>query len=350
MSPQNANAAGQNPVPAAPATIAVAIPATITAPPISAATSSVVAAPDPQQGQQQSSASDSNSSSVSTTRFTIPITAPVGNVRVTEPSVALGPAAIAPLFKIWPTGNPNNASANWIVFGWNITDVVDHPGVTPTSLTVRVGCANGFGYPVGGSIGDDAPAGTGTDQGQNAEGLVPATRTAATWDPVDYASSHPEIPVPQGMCTLSIADPARSGVWSAANRPGYLSPNTVALSFGVYTGEAYTPLISGGYACAGCTPNSIVTAYQANPIPMSLLVTFVVCFLSGAGILFRGYSKSTSKENMGGKGVREGSVGSIAEKEVVLGELVLGSDEEGLDGEALMTAALAVVLDEAGED
>lgn len=281
----------------------------LTPPPAIAPTQSALVSQASGSTLSRSSGSSSSSQSTSgsnTTHsgFTIPITAPIGQFIVTQPSLA-AQAGVTSLFKIWPTGNPVNASANQIIFGWNITGVYDQ--VHPTSVTVRAACQNGFTYPVGGGGGAAAPSPTGdgddgnvgdsnSDQGNSTssgeqDGVVPASVSAVTWDPVQYVSGHPDIPVPEGICTLQIAGDRG---FKAAPRPGYLSPNTDAAVFALYTGEAYTPLASG-FTCQGCKPNSISSAYNANPIALSLLVSLVVSFLSGVGLLVRGSKRPSSR-------------------------------------------------------
>lgn len=74
------------------------------------------------------------------------------------------------------------------------------------------------------------------------DGKIPATQSAVTWDVVQYVAQHPSMPVPEGVCTLQIADDRGFG---AARRAGYLSPNEAAVTFAFYTGEAYVPIASG---------------------------------------------------------------------------------------------------------
>ncbi|KAJ2912963.1 hypothetical protein MD484_g7462, partial [Candolleomyces efflorescens] len=194
---------------------------------------------------------DSSSSSTATQRqITVPMTAPTGGITLTNPASLAG---VTSLFKIYPTPATRadgffNSSQNAILFGWNVTGAI----LEPTSLSVRAVCDNGYTYPIGGPTpapttgSDTSDSSTGGD-GYDDSGLVPYNQTLVTWDPVAQQARHPSTPLPVGVCTLQIFDPARSGGIAAAPRPGYVSPNQAALSFALYTGEAYTPFASGMY-------------------------------------------------------------------------------------------------------
>ncbi|KAH6908844.1 hypothetical protein BKA70DRAFT_1562334 [Coprinopsis sp. MPI-PUGE-AT-0042] len=199
-----------------------------------------------------SSATSSSASSIapnspgSTTRASrsgiiVPITAPAGNLVITEPPQAVGTS----FYKIFPSGD-GGSGANLITFGWNMTDVI----VQPTSLTVKAACENGYTYAVGGEMGGN---GTATDDRSafTGDGIIPAAQTQVIWDVVGYQNANRETPLPEGLCTLRINDDRGFG---AARRAGYLAPND-AVTFALYTGETYLPLASG-WKCDVCIANA----------------------------------------------------------------------------------------------
>ena len=94
------------------------------------------------------------------------------------------------------------------------------------------------------------------------DGIIPAAQTQVIWDVVAYQKANQDVPLPQGLCTLRINDDrgfdaARrvslhltpSNRWlisMGASQAGYLAPND-AVTFALYTGEAYLPLASGEF-------------------------------------------------------------------------------------------------------
>lgn len=190
-------------------------------------------ADQPNQPEQQSS----------TTRLIIPPSAPAAEIVMTKP-----PAAQTSYYKI--------AEGEQITFGWNFTYLL----ATPTHLTVSAACANGNTYPVGPS-----------------DGVIDGTATEVVWDVYSYQQNNPNTPLPQAVCNLRICDERGFG---AARRPGFLTPNT-GVQFALYTPQAYTP-IADGWKCTVC---GSATSMSAHPAAISLLVTFLVCFLSGFHLL-----------------------------------------------------------------
>ncbi|KAJ2922608.1 hypothetical protein H1R20_g14478, partial [Candolleomyces eurysporus] len=206
-------------------------------------------------------------------------------------------AGMTPLFKINPTPTTRadgffNWSQNAIWFGWNVTGVL----LEPTSFSVRAICDNGYTYPIGGptpaptSPDSGSPSTKTGSNGYDDSGLILSNQTLVIWDPVSQQARHPATPLPLGMCTLQIFDPNRSGGITAAPRPGYLSPNQAALSFSLYTGEAY-PQFASGLQCATCMANSIGPSYsEPHPATISILVTMLMFILSSASMLYRANS------------------------------------------------------------
>jgi hypothetical protein len=187
-----------------------------------------------------------SSTSNTTSVFIPPQTAPAGTISMTMP-----PQTVTSYYKIAPN--------QVITFGWNFSDVL----VTPTHLTVSAGCDNQNTYPVGPT-----------------DGVIPGTATTVTWDVYSYQTAHPNTPLAPGTCTLSIWDDRGPNPTRA---PGYLQP-AEDLQFALYTPEPYTPLASG-WSCTVCS--SGMRSMATHPLTVSLLVTFIVAFLSGFRLLRR---------------------------------------------------------------
>jgi len=143
----------------------------------------------------------------STTRLSIPQSAPVGIITITQP-----PQTATSFYKIAPS--------QLITFGWNFSMVL----ATPTHLTVSAVCDNGNTYPVGPT-----------------DGIIPGTATSVVWDVYSYQQNHPNTPLAQASYTLNIWDDRGP---NAGRAPGFLQANT-GLKFALYTPQAYTPLSSG---------------------------------------------------------------------------------------------------------
>ncbi|KAJ7800258.1 hypothetical protein B0H14DRAFT_3092677 [Mycena olivaceomarginata] len=150
------------------------------------------------------------------------LTAPPGFASITQP-----PQTATSFFKI--------AENQMITIAWNLTSVL----ATPTSLTLSAVCDNGT-YPVG------PPANPGT-------------------------------PLAQGSYTLHMWDDRGP---TATARAGYMSPNT-ALSFAMYTPQAYTPL-SSGWSCTGCS-----SALANRPALAGVLLALLLVLVSGVRVLRR---------------------------------------------------------------
>jgi len=176
----------------------------------------------------------------------IPATAPVGGMSFTQPAQT----AAASYYKI--------AQGQEITLGWNYTGLFQ----TPQHLTFSAFCSeNGNTYPVGPT-----------------DGIIPANQMSLVWDPWSYQNANPQTPLAMASYTLSVWDdrgPTNLG------GPGLFSPNS-NLRFALYTPQPYTPLASG-WQCNGCSPASPNAV--ARGVPVALITTCVVLFLSGWGIL-----------------------------------------------------------------
>ncbi|KAJ6571606.1 hypothetical protein B0H19DRAFT_936356 [Mycena capillaripes] len=169
-------------------------------------------------------------------------TLPPGGATITQP-----PQTATSFFKI--------AENQMITFGWNLTSVL----AMPTSLTISAVCNNGNTYAVG----------------PDPDGHVPGTATEVVWDVFSYNQAHPGTKLAQASYTLHMWDDRGP---TATQRAGYMSPNT-ALSFALYTPQAYTPIASG-WTCTGCN-----AALTNRPAVAGLLLTFLLMFFSGMRIL-----------------------------------------------------------------
>ena len=201
--------------------------------------------PDDDDNNNDDNNNDNEQTSSSrSSRLIIPPSAPAGQVVFTQP-----PAFSTSYYKIAPS-NP-------ITFGWNFTYLL----ATPTSLTVSATCQGGNRYPVG----------------SDENGYLPGTATEVVWDMYSYQEAHPNTPLPQAMCNLMIA---ADGGFEARERPGFLKPNT-GMSFALYTPQPYTAL-ADGWKCTVCGSAS---SLASHPATISLLVTLMICFLSGFHLL-----------------------------------------------------------------
>ena len=156
--------------------------------------------------QTSTSTTSTTQSTSSSSVLSIPQTAAVGGLTITQP-----PQTATSYFKIAPS--------NTVTIAWNFTSLYS----TPSSLTLTAVGENGNSYPVG-------PSG----------GTIPGTATSVEWDIWSYQQAHSTLQLGPGTNTLSI--------WyergpSATRAGGLFSMNT-ALSFALYTPQAYTPLES----------------------------------------------------------------------------------------------------------
>jgi hypothetical protein len=196
--------------------------------------------------------------------LSIPASAPAGLITITQP-----PQTATSYYKI--------AEGETVSFGWNFSYVL----ATPTSLTLSAICDNGNTYPVGPS-----------------DGKIPGTATSVGWDLWSYQQAFPNTPLAQQLCTLHIWGDQGPG---AQRSPGVLQENS-QLQFALYSPQLYTPLQSTfifsasfqssltnagteDWTCPGCNVNASLSDYVAHPAFLSLLVTFVVMFLSGYHLL-----------------------------------------------------------------
>ncbi|KIK62375.1 hypothetical protein GYMLUDRAFT_41805 [Collybiopsis luxurians FD-317 M1] len=182
--------------------------------------------------------SSSSSSSGSSSHTSIPQSAPAGVLSMTRP-----PQASTSFFKLAP--------GEVITFGWSFSGVL----ATPTSLTINAVGVNSFTYSLT---------------------SLPGTATSFLWTPYDYEQTNHATLQPT-FYSLQIFDNRGLGATAA---PGSLSPNT-ALTFGLYTPQAYQPLAS--WQCTVCSGSS--SSYTAHPAYVALIATFLVMFLSGFGLL-----------------------------------------------------------------
>jgi hypothetical protein len=146
----------------------------------------------------------------STTSLSIPQSAPVGIITITQP-----PQTATSFYKIAPS--------QLITFGWNFSMVL----ATPTHLTVHAVCDNGNTYPVGPT-----------------DGIIPGAASSVVWDVYSYQQNNPNTPLAQASYTLNIWDDRGP---NGGRAPGYLQANT-GLKFALYTPQPYTAL-SSGKAC-----------------------------------------------------------------------------------------------------
>ncbi|KAJ7310082.1 hypothetical protein DFH08DRAFT_918272 [Mycena albidolilacea] len=140
------------------------------------------------------------------------------------------------------------AENQMITIAWNLTSVL----ATPTSLALSAVCDNGNTYPVGLPVG------------------------ACSWDS-DERRANPGTKLAQGSYTLHMWDDRGP---TATARAGYMSPNT-ALSFAMYTPQAYTPL-SSGWSCTGCS-----SALANRPALVGVLLALLLVLMSGVRVLRR---------------------------------------------------------------
>jgi len=153
------------------------------------------------------------------------------------------------------------AQGDQITFAWNVSYLL----VTPTHLTVSAVCDNGNTYPVGPT-----------------NGIIDGTATSVVWDLFSYQQANPNTPLAQATYTLHIWGDQGPGV---RLEPGHLQEND-QLQFALYSPQAYMPLAS--WTCPGCNVNASLSSYVSHPAFLSLMVTFVVMFLSGYHVLRHG--------------------------------------------------------------
>jgi hypothetical protein len=206
-----------------------------------------------------------NSAATAST-LSIPQSAPAGGITMLTPA-----QTATSYYKLAPS-QP-------ITFGWNFTYLF----TTPTHLTVSAVCDNGNTYPVGPT-----------------DGVIPGTATSVVWDAYAWNEANPGTPLAQATYTLNVWDDRGR---TAVRAPGLFSPNS-ALHFALYSPQAYTPLASGaspflscrtsrctyvfspGWQCSGCNSGALARA-TAHPGFAALIMTLVVCLLSGYGLLRR---------------------------------------------------------------
>ncbi|EAU89505.2 hypothetical protein CC1G_07731 [Coprinopsis cinerea okayama7 len=141
----------------------------------------------------------------------IPPTAPAGILVWTQPPIATSTSYL----KLAPN--------KLVTFGWNFSYVL----ATPTQLSVSAACSGGNTYPVD---------------------VIPGTATQVVWDMYGYQSEHPELPLPQAVCTLLVQPDDRT---FGSRDGGYLSPNN-ELRVAIYKPQPYTPL-ADGWSCVDCS-------------------------------------------------------------------------------------------------
>ncbi|KAF9652720.1 hypothetical protein BDM02DRAFT_3153561 [Thelephora ganbajun] len=179
-------------------------------------------------------------SSRSSSFVSIPQTAAAGGLTITKPA-----QTATSYFKIAPD--------ELVTFAWNFTYLY----VTPQHLTVSALCENGYTYPVGPT-----------------DGVIPGDSTSVVWDPYAYNQAHPGLQLPQARYTLAIWDERGPG---AVRQGGVFNPNT-ALTFALYTPQAYTPLASG-WQCPACSGGPHSTPLSGTFV--TVMATLLCMFLSG---------------------------------------------------------------------
>lgn len=164
-----------------------------------------MSSPTPAPGSSSTAVSATSTS----TPVSIPAGAAAGGLTFTQPAVGT-----VSYYKIAPNIP--------ITFGWNFTGLYEQP----KSLTVSAYCSeNKNTYPVGPTV-------------------IPGTATQIVWEPYTYQTGAGlQTPLAQATYTLQIQDEQGT---TAIGSPGLFSYNT-ALTFALYTPQAYTPLSSMHY-------------------------------------------------------------------------------------------------------
>ncbi|KDN44392.1 hypothetical protein K437DRAFT_257096 [Tilletiaria anomala UBC 951] len=200
----------------------------------------------PVTGNAVAQAQQSGSSASATS--TIPDSAPIGGVTVTQPAET----ADASYYKIAPGVK--------VTFGWNFTYVLQ----TPKTLFINAICTkNSNTYSLAGPTG------------------LPGTATNFTWDPYAYYQSAPASGLPaliQATYRLVISDPEVT-----ANAAGKMATNS-KVQFALYIPQPYTPLAS--YICGDCS--GAAGLRSVPPAMLALIATFTVMLAGGYGVLVRG--------------------------------------------------------------
>ncbi|KAJ7243161.1 hypothetical protein B0H12DRAFT_1311528 [Mycena haematopus] len=173
---------------------------------------------------------------------TFPATLPPGFASITQP-----PQTATSFFKI--------AENQLITIAWNFTSVL----ATPTSLTLSAVWTTGTRTP------------------------IPGTATSVVWDVFSYNQAHPGTQLAQASYTLHMWDDRGP---TATVEAGYMTPNT-ALSFAMYTPQAYTPIASG-WTCTGCS-----AALTTRPALGGVLLALLLVLFSGLGVLRRAAGRAS---------------------------------------------------------
>jgi len=179
--------------------------------------------------------------SSSSSSFSIPNTAAVGGLTVTQPA-----QTATSYYKI--------AQGESVTFAWSFDSYLL---VQPTSLTVEAIGGNGYTYPVGPT-----------------DGVIPGTATSVVWDPYQYNQQNPGLPLAPTTYTLAIFDERGLG---AVRKGGVFNPNT-ALNFALYAPQPYTA-IGSGWTCSGCDNGAVATPLSGAFV--TVMATILCLFLSG---------------------------------------------------------------------
>lgn len=157
--------------------------------------------------------SSTGSSKSSKTTASVNADDPAGSAVILTPQTTLTSA----LYRI----------GEFVTLGWNYTNVQ----VTPTAVDVVISCT------------------TASETWTLTSNMTYETSVALTWDTGAFQSDSAQKPLLVEQYIMYVYD-ADSSI-SATAGPGELTP-AAAMTFGLYTGQPYTPLASG-WVCATCS-------------------------------------------------------------------------------------------------
>lgn len=165
----------------------------------------------------------STGKSSKTTSASVNADDPAGNAVVLTPQTTITSA----LYRI----------GEFVTLGWNYTNLQ----VTPTAVNVLISCT------------------TASETWTLTSNMTYETSAALTWDTGAFQSNSVQQPLLVEQYVLYVLD-ADSSI-SATAGPGELTP-AAAMTFGLYTGQPYTPLASG-WVCATCSGAMSASERQA---------------------------------------------------------------------------------------
>ena len=149
---------------------------------------------------------------------------------------------------------------DFVTFGWNYTNLQ----AEPSGIDIAVSC----------SLASQSWILT--------QNMSFATAGRFTWDTKAYQTQNIQSPLLVDYYTIMIYD-AAAGVSETAS-PGYLAPYTAGATFGMYTGQGYTPL--GEWTCATCNGaiSPMERRFLGGAVVMSILTVLTFTwFVAGVG-------------------------------------------------------------------